>query len=166
MKSLAIALMLSLPFSTLAVEPIYVGGEQHSYSISDFTPVYANGQIVGYDVEIPVEVDTYDDFIQDYPELIFDISGGAIGATDGSPMLMEMSLVCSGIDIGYDADVIINRRGRLLPARFSIYNRKKTNGECKELKLRVNKTGLSATNPSAIIDVLNVDLIVFLNLGF
>lgn len=30
MKSLAIALMFLLPFSTQVVEPIYVGGEQHS----------------------------------------------------------------------------------------------------------------------------------------
>ncbi|CAM4061506.1 hypothetical protein [Pseudoalteromonas byunsanensis] len=166
MKKLTTALAFMLSFGAQAIEPIYVGGEQYSYTMSDFTPVYANGHIVGYDAAIPVGVDMYDDFIGDYPELIFDVSGEAVGTTDGSPMLMDMSVVCSGVDIGYDADVVINRRGRLIPARFSIYNRTKTNGECQELKLRINKTGSSATNPAATIDALNVNLIVFLNLSF
>ena len=89
-------------------------------------------------------------------------SNTALGYQAGNKITTGLNNVV----IGYDADVIINRGGRLLPARFSIYNRKQTDGACKSLKLRVNKTGAALANSSATIDQLNVNLIIYLNLGF
>ncbi|KZN57494.1 hypothetical protein N473_06310 [Pseudoalteromonas luteoviolacea CPMOR-1] len=166
MKKLTTAMLFLMSLGAHAVEPIYVGGEQHSYTKSDFTPVIEGGKVVSYSLEVPVLVDAYDDFIGGYPELIFDVSGEANGTTSGSPLLVGMSVECSGTDIGYDADVAFERRGMVIPARFSIYNRKVTHGTCKSLKINVSKTGHSAADSSAVIENLNANLIIYLNLGF
>ena len=51
---------------------------------------------------------TTNDFIEDFPELILDVSAEAICKTGGAFMVLDMSVYCFGVDIGYYADAVIN----------------------------------------------------------
>lgn len=160
----SLMLLMLFTYGASAVEPIYVGGTQYSYTDSDFEPIFVNGSVTGYEAEIDVLLDEYDEYLGGYPELVFDISGGAAGSIGGQPLKVVMDASCSGIDVGYDADLILNRRGKLTPARFSIYKRLQTDGQCKKLKLKVSKMGSSVLDNEATIDAFNVNLIIYLNL--
>ncbi|MDP4985605.1 hypothetical protein [Pseudoalteromonas tunicata] len=164
MKLISTLTALAFSFGVNAVEPIYVGGTQYSYTEADFNAIHLDGNVIGYETEIDVLLDEYDEYLGGYPELIFDVSGHVVGTIGRLPMKVEMDVTCSGKDIGYDADLIINRRGQLTPARFSIYNRLKTEGQCKKLKLKIKKMDSSTSDTEATIDAFNVNLTIYLNL--
>ncbi|MBQ4863955.1 hypothetical protein J8L98_19900 [Pseudoalteromonas sp. MMG013] len=157
-------LFLFISISANAVVPIYVSGEKFQYNESDFDPIIERGHVIGYEANIPVHVDLEDPFFG-YPELVFDMKSEVKGSIGAAPMFAEMSAVCSGdtssVDIGRDADIIIKRAGVVRNARFSIYNRLRTNGVCKNLNVKIEKIHSSVTDTEAYVDNFNFDLIVY-----
>ncbi|MFC3033724.1 hypothetical protein ACFOEE_14465 [Pseudoalteromonas fenneropenaei] len=164
----ALAAMLGITaMAASAADPIYIGGTKYNYDINDFTPIYAaanSTHVIGYQADIPVYVDEWDEFYG-HPELIFDVRGELNASLGTAPLKVGMSVECSDIDIGYDADLVFQRRNVVIPARFSVYKRQVTEGKCKNLHVEIRKVDTSLTDTNATINSISFSTIIGLNLN-
>ncbi len=168
MKQHLIAVLLAVGAAQAsAADAIYIGGVKYSYQASDFTAITAttkvNGAdvqyVAGYKISIPVYVDEPDDYY-DYATLIFDLKAEVSALAVTEPLKLSYDVSCSGIPIGSDMDLIFSKRGKVTPARLTVYEMNKTNGQCTSLDVLIRKQGSVSQNINTDISAIKFDALI------
>ncbi|KJY96736.1 hypothetical protein [Pseudoalteromonas piscicida] len=160
------ALLLASSSVVHAAEPILVWGTKYSYNKSDFEPkTVVNGNIYSYTSNIEMLLDEYDDFIGDYPVLTFDLSAEIMA--DAVPYPIPLSLVASCENdsgrtetLGLSQSILIEKYNFVLPARMNVFNRVKTDGACKQLRIDIVPHTSELINLDAIIKSIRFDALI------
>jgi len=167
------ALLAGLAFNAVAAEAIYIGGVKYSYTKADFTPitktVVHNGNNVtytaGYRTNLAVYVDEYDADFGGYPNLMFDVRAEVMAAVGAEPLKVSYDVSCSQQPVGADMDLIFSKRGRVTPARLTVYERKQTNGQCQSLDIVIMQAGSDSQNIAAPIQSIKLDAMIALEMN-
>lgn len=173
-KTWLTALLAGLAFNAAAADAIYIGGVKYSYSLADFTPIsktaVVDGKTVtytaGYRKTLGVYVDEYDNDFGGYPGLVFDMRAEVSAAVAGTePLKVSYDVSCSREAVGSDMDLIFQKRGRVVPARLSVYERKQTNGRCQALEVVILQAGSDSQNLANPIQSIKFDALIALELN-
>ncbi|TMN35351.1 hypothetical protein [Pseudoalteromonas sp. S2755] len=166
MKYLLALLLLSTSLAK-AAEPIMVFGAKYSYTKLDFEPKTntATGQITGYTATIGMLLDEYDEFIGDYPILTFDFSAEVSSDSVPFPLPISIKAHCQNDAgdkelIGNSQGILIERFGRVLPARMNIFNRMKTNGACKHVNVDIEPLAGQVNNLDTVMKGIRFDALI------
>lgn len=167
------AVLAGLAFNAAAADAIYIGGVKYSYQLADFTPISKTALIdgktvtytAGYRKTLEVFVDEYDADYGAYPGLIFDLRAEVAAAVTTEPLKVSYDVSCSREPVGADMDLIFQKRGRVTPARLSVYERKQTNGRCQSLDVVIMQAGTDSQNAATPIQSIKLDAMIALELN-